>query len=188
MYAVYEKSLNTDGTYQLKMLRKISLAGCNNGIICEELADIIKPTDSFPIGWTIPMAAIYAAAGHTVIIDLKPNNDSETVIYELDTVFGFSYQNWSPIMFRLKELFNEEKEGDFDIENFSYSEEGLSIVYTMTYLTGGIQGGQLKEKWIFPNRSSTNSVLFWPDAMTFFMQKIKEYDPHFLTANIKTTN
>jgi hypothetical protein len=55
MYSWYKRS-NDSGQLRMIWEEQTSIAGCNNGIIANELKDILKPTDNPPIGWTLPIA------------------------------------------------------------------------------------------------------------------------------------
>ena len=162
----------------------MSLAGCNNGIIANELKEIITATDNQPIGWTIPIAEKWNKQDYSVIIDIKPNTE-EIFLCELDRVFGYSFESWSPIMLRLKLLYNDTTKEDLDKSNFIYPDD-TEIIYTMLYLYGSIRDGQLVGTWNPPFGTIT-ALLFWPEAMTFFFEQVKKLDPKFLNAKIKLT-
>src|SRR2546425_7432266 len=103
MYSRYKRIKEDNGQIRLTWEKQISLAGCNKGIIAGELKEIIKPTDNPPIGWSIPIAQKCNTEDYSVVIDIKPNAD-KVFLCELDKVFGFSYDDWSPIMLLLKIL------------------------------------------------------------------------------------
>ena len=182
MYCWY-KHIKQNGVLSLQYEDDLSLAGCNNGIIANELKEILHPEDNPPIGWVIPISEKYNKQDYSVIIDIKPNND-EVFLCELDMVFGYSFSGWSPIMLRLKKLYSDETKEDVDKENFLYPEDP-EIIYTMLYLYGSIENGKINGTWRFPGPSPTNSLLLWPEAMSFFHNQVKEHDPHFLNENIK---
>src|ERR1700722_12879032 len=171
MYHWY-KRLNQNGQIQLTREENMSLAGCNNGIIATELKEILSTTNNAPIGWILPIAEKWNKEEYSAIIDIKPKSSDEVFLCELDKVFGYSYPNWSPIMMRLKILLYEEEEID---KTIFMNDEDPDIIYTMLYLSGGIQNGKLKGTWNFPGPSSTNSLLFWPEAMTFFNEQVKKH-------------
>jgi len=186
MYSIYDRQ-NSNGLTQLKFSKKISLAGCNVGLIPNLLKEKLTAKDTPPIGWTLFIADNFNKKSQSVIIDIKPNNteNSEVFLCELDTVFGFSYIEWTPIMYRLKLLYSNKSPEELDKTNFIYP-DNIEIIYTMLYLAGSFKNGQLTGKWIYPGRSSTNALLLWSEAMTFFHQQVKKHDPDFLNENIKT--
>lgn len=161
---------------------RTSLAGCNNGIIPNELKEIISVSDNPPIGWTIPIADKWNKEDYSVIIDIKPNG-GEVFLYELDRVFGFSYEGWSPIMLKLKLLYNDTTKDEVDKSNFIYP-ENPEVIYTMYYLYGSIRDGKLTGTWSPPYGTIT-ALLFWLDAMTFFVEQVKKFDPDLLTTDFK---
>lgn len=186
MYSIYDKQ-NIDGQIQLKFSKKISLAGCNYGLIPNLLKNKISSDKNPPIGWLLPIAEIYNKKGQSVIIDIKPKNKkySEVFLCELDIIFGFSYNEWSPIMYRLKRLYSNISPGDFDKNDFIYPKE-QEIIYTMLYLVGSFENGKLTGTWNYPGPSPTNALLLWSEAMTFFHRQVKNYDPNFLNEDINT--
>lgn len=183
MYSWYKRT-NENGELHLIWEEQMSLAGCNNGIIANELKEIITATDNQPIGWTIPIAEKWNKQDYSVIIDIKPNTE-EIFLCELDRVFGYSFKSWSPIMLRLKLLYNDTTKEDLDKSNFVYPDD-TEIIYTMLYLYGSIRDGQLVGTWNPPFGTIT-ALLFWPEAMTFFFEQVKKLDPNFLNAKIKLT-
>jgi len=181
MYAVYDRH-RCDERIQLKFSKKISLAGCNSDIIPAMLREKLDCSDNPPLGWELSIAEKYHENSQSIIIDIKPNNAEEVVLCEIDKVFGFSHVGWSPIMLRLVQLYNDHAD-DVGIDKHDFicpEEDDHEIVYTMSYLAGSFKDGELDGKWIFPGRSSTNALLLWPDAMTFFYEQVEKCDPVFL--------
>lgn len=175
MYCLY-KIIEQNGKKEYQFLEQISLAGCNSGIIPKHLRERIGEWDNPPAGWVIPISEIYAQRDQAVVIDIKPESNNETVLCELDKVFGYSHPGWSPIMLRLKELFNENTiDLEIDKSSFLYPDTH-QILYTMSYLNGSFIDGELTGKWIFPKGSPTNGLLMWPDAISFFYDQIKKLD------------
>jgi len=177
MYAWY-KHTKENGQLCLTFAEETSLAGCKNGVIANELKKIINQTDNAPFGWALPIADKWNKEGYSLIIDIKPSSE-EIFLCELDRVFGYCYNEWTPVMLRLKSL---DIEGA-DKKNFIYPDE-TQIIYTMYYLYGSVNNGQLVGTWN-PPRGGITALLFWPEAMTFFIDQVKKYDPNFLSANIK---
>jgi len=184
MYSLYHITNLNNGNRRYAYKARISLAGCNNGIIANGLQEILKSSDTSEIGWSIPIAEKWNLNKLSVIIDIKPNSN-EVFLCELDRVFGYSYREWSPIMLRLNILFNDIATNKMDKKNFIYPNEKSSVIYTMLYLAGSIKNGQLIGTWNFPGPSPTNSLLLWPEAMTYFFQQVKTYNPEFIKSDIK---
>lgn len=181
MYAWYKRN-NIDGKIILQFDEQCSLGGCNNGVIAQELEKILVPTDTANMGWILSISEIWNSQEFSFIIDIKPNS-KEVFLCELDKVYGFSYEQWSPIMLRLKLLHNDVAIEDMDKESFTYP-ENPSVIYTMLYLNGSICNGKLTGTWSPPFGKIT-AVLFWPEAMSFFFEEVKKIDPHFLEQNIQ---
>jgi len=180
MYAWYKRT-NENGHIRLLFERQTSIAGCNNGIIASELKEIISPVDNAPFGWTIPIADKWNKEDLSFIVDIKPNA-KEIFLCELDRVFGYCYDGWSPIMLRLKTLLNDEDQG-LDKKSFFYTDK-TEIIYTMYYLYGSVKNGQLVGTWN-PPWGTITALLFWPEAMTFFFEQVKISDNHFLSSKTK---
>lgn len=53
-------------------------------------------------------------------------------------------------------------------------------IYSFVYLDGTIKGGKLEGPWTAPRRSSTNSVLLWPYALSYFFESIRTQTPRAL--------
>lgn len=144
MYSLYERISDTT-QLRLKFKEQIKLAGCNWGIIPNLLADKLKPTDNSPIGWTLDISGHYNKNNKSVIIDIKPNNKTpEVFLCELDKVIGFTYDEWTPIMYRLNILFSGLQSKDLDKTSFTYPDT-TETIYTMLYLYGSFKNGELVE-------------------------------------------
>jgi hypothetical protein len=98
---------------------------------------------------------------------------------ELDRVFGYTFEGWTPIMLRLKLLFSDTYK--MDKKSFEYPKDP-EIIHTMFYLYGSFANGKLTGTWNPPFGTIT-ALLFWPQAMTFFFDQVKKFDPNFLEAN-----
>lgn len=186
MYALYDRHTD-NGKVRLTLSDKISLAGCNSGLIPNSLKEKLSETDNPPIGWTLHTAYDFNRQNQSVIIDIKPRNKkySEVFLCELDTVFGFSYNEWTPIMYRLKQLYSDITPDQLNKDSFIYP-DNPEIIYTMLYLAGSFRDGQLIGTWNYPGPSPTNALLLWSEAMTFFHRQVKQYDPDFLTEIVAT--
>lgn len=183
MYSIYQKH-NENRQIRLTFAEEISLAGCNNGLVPNALKEKITEADKPPIGWTLHIAKEYNKQGKSIIIDIKPSNN-EVFLCELDSVFGFSYHRWTPTMYRLKILYNDEvSPKEFD-KNFFLCSANSDIIYTQSYLSGSFKNGQLIGTWNPPSPNPKNALLQWAEAMTFFYEQVKKYDPNFLNESIE---
>jgi len=183
MYSWYKRTIENNNVH-LIWEEETSLAGCNNGEVPRELRDIIKPNNTAPVGWVLPFATKWNNNEYSLVIDIKPKSSTEIFLCEIDTVFGFSYAEWSPVMLRLKILCSDTTENDLDKNNFIYQDQDPEIIYTMYYLQGSIKDGKLVGTWKPPFGTITG-LLFWPEAMTFFHKQLESIDPYFLNAEIK---
>lgn len=191
MYALY-KRFDHNGKLRLIWDRDISLAGCNVGIIPQHLKEIIIPEHKYPIGWTIPIAEKYHQKDHSVIIDIKPTNSNEIFLCELDTAFGFCYEDFTPVMYRLINLnpFSQMTVNNTKYEfpypkDLTYNNNQAQVIYMMYYMQGSIQNGRITGSWLPPkNGITTNTSILWPEAMSFFNAKIKEFDPDLVVDQV----
>jgi hypothetical protein len=73
-------------------------------------------------------------------------------------------------MMRLKALFTDQDPKGIDRNDFKLkANEGKDPIYTITYLNGSIEKGELSGTWNLPPRSPTNSALLWCDTIRFFL-------------------
>lgn len=85
-------------------------------------------------------------------------------------------------MLRIVQLYNHYVE-DVQLDKRDFvcpPDDELEIVYTMCYMQGSFKDGELYGRWTFPGQSSTNGVMLWPDAMSFFYRQVEKYNPGFL--------
>jgi hypothetical protein len=184
MYSLYQKQGN-NGQIELHYLKTIHLAGCNNGLIANNLEKKLILDKNPPIGWTLPISNDLNKDNQLVIIDIKPKNREKPEIFlcELDTVIGFSFESWTPIMFRLNILIANVSPDKIDKFNFIYPKD-CDIIYTMLYLSGSFRNGKLIGTWNYPGPSSTNALLLWPEALTFFNHQINKLDQGFFNKKV----
>jgi hypothetical protein len=184
MNYIYQRRVVEDKVHLIyEQGNDVSLAGYKNGIIAKRLKELVKKELATPFAWTIPIAKEYHSKNLSVVIDIKPNSSDEFFFCELDTVFGVCYDGWTPIMYRLKRIFEYEQRGR-DENHFIYDGVGYETIYTMLYLKGSFKDGEFDGNWIYPVRSSTNALLLWPEAASFFYKKIGQFDPQFINSDI----
>ena len=177
--------MTENGQTRLSFSKRIHLAGCNIGLIPKLLFEKLTPDDNPFLGWILSVANDFNKKNQSVIIDIKPRSKSEVFLCELDSVFGFSYHRWTPTMYRLKILYNDAvSPEEFDKNSFLCSANS-DIIYTQSYLSGSFYDGQLIGTWNPPSPNPKNSLLLWAEAMTFFYEQVKKYDPNFLNESVK---
>lgn len=178
MYALYRKSQH-DSMIAFHFVEEISLFGCNRGFIPALLRSEIPPSQGAPFKWELDISKALASTGrvdHGLVIDLKPKNASPNLsLYEIMTVWGHSLPEWTPIMMRLRSLFVDETPADYNQKQFTRQLEDMEDpIFSMMYLAGTVEKGQLVGRWTAPGASPTNSVLLWPETFQFFASKAGE--------------
>jgi hypothetical protein len=97
------------------------------------------------------------------------------VLYELSDVWGYSAKGWTPILFHLRGLVDEDPRRFDQIEFVRMPSEIDDPIFTMMYLRGTVKNGRLDGTWTTPGPSPTNSVLLWPEAFEYFWQQAKKF-------------
>ena len=177
MYSLYAK-IEKPKSFKFSIRENISLFGCNNGYIPWLLKLSLTEKDNEPFKWNIKIQdALKKSDYHnqTIIINLKPNSSDPNIsLFELQEVWGYSSSNWTPVMFYLKGIFVDEEPKEIDLNNFERNKDDIDdFIFSFAYINGTIKNGSLEGKWTAPRPSSTNSVLLWPDAFSYF---ISEYN------------
>jgi hypothetical protein len=66
-------------------------------------------------------------------------------------------------------------------KDLTYSKDQAQVIYMMYYMQGSFQNGRITGSWRPPkNGITTNTSILWPEAMSFFNTKIKEFDPEMI--------
>jgi len=177
MYALYEKIIGKN-IERYKFIEQISLFGCNSGYIPWLLRSKIFKSQSEPLRWHLNIYDSLTANGKyncSLIINLKPKNSSPNLsLYELVDVWGYSESGWTPIMMRLRALFVDDDPTFYDEHNFERNIDDIDDpIFSMMYLAGSINNGQLTGRWTAPGASPTNSVLLWPNTFEYFANEAK---------------
>ena len=190
MYMRYLKT-SSAGRSSYRFAEKIHLFGCNNGFIPWLLERRISPSQGEPFKWHIPIGESLNGVtknntdcnGSALIIDLKPKqNKNNLSLYELEDVWGYSNDGWSPILLRLCGLFVDADPKGVDREKFAISDtEREGPIYEFMYLTGSVKDGKLDGSWNAPPASPTNAALLWPEALTYFFESIRRRTPDLLS-------
>lgn len=178
MYALYNKIQNNDST-RYHFLKQVSLFGCKRGYVPWLLSKQFSTDSTEPLSWHVNIENSLRDVGQdaqTLVIDLKPKNKEENLsLYELSNVWGYSASGWTPIMLHLRGLFIDDNPECYNTKDFIRSPLEIDDpIFSMMYLRGTVDGGQLVGRWTPPGPSPTNSVLLWPDAYKYFWQQGKE--------------
>jgi hypothetical protein len=190
MYSLYIKIPNGDSIkYQLS--DEAHLFGCRVGLIPKLLRLKLTRQESEPLKWHISIeneiTQLYSI-NPAVVIDVKPNsNGKEILLTQLQDVWGYSASGWTPILMKQIVLVTSENEPTFDKKTFLVQRANdANIFYSMLYLNGTIQAGNIVGRWTCPGPSSTNSVLLWPETLSYFIDVITQTTPHFLVPSLQT--
>jgi hypothetical protein len=183
MYYFYKMDSEGRGIH-LQRDREAHLFGCNQGIVAELLRQRISSNVTEPYSWHLPIESTLGEHGEAFVIDLKPNRkDIETSrsLYQLRDVWGYSCNEWTPGMLRLRGIVVDgvprvASSEDLQIE---FSPDHDSI-YTFVLFDGSIRDGKLVGRWTPPPRSSTNSTLLWPQPLNYFFEQIRQTSPGLL--------
>lgn len=184
MYYLYNKILENNRR-RLTRIREISLFGCNSGIIPSILRLGKYDEANKQHDWHIEVEKSLEGIGMpncTIVIDLKSKQrDTNVSLYELVDVWGYSYEDWSPILLLLYGLEVDARPNDVNPVDFIVDPKGYDVpIYEFLYLNGGIAGGKLAGKWIPPPSSPTNAALLWPETLGYFIKCIRQRTPDVL--------
>jgi len=175
MAHILYKVQKTDQGAQYTKRDNVALAGNRNGVIVKYLRAKMNGA-SEPVKWSMNIAEalrILGLDGDALVIDLKPYNREGVVsLFEILNIWGYSAFGWTPIMLQLQELAVDEDPAVISKENFvAPMDRGNRFVYTFLFLSGTIKQGQIEGTWNFTRPSPANSVLLWPEAMDYLMEK-----------------
>lgn len=108
--------------------------------------------------------------GQEILIDLKPSAAKNVSLYRLLDVWGFSYENWTPLALRLETFFvdREEREAEAFKKQFDDSSAERSKVGEFLYVQGGVQGGT----WNWGQVGRVNGALLWKDAFDYLVGEL----------------
>lgn len=137
-----------------------------------------KRAKHFP--WQIDEAGILAeisgppSPDPRLIVDLKPSAKRNVSLYIIRRIWGYSYEEWTPIAVQLEGVFV-----DVEVENPEQFKQRFvlepemqhDIVHEFLYL----QGGTAKGSWNWGMVGRVNGALLWPDAMRFFLGELSRY-------------
>lgn len=176
MYALYTKDSENDG-FRYCFVQPVSLFGCNIGYIPILLRLVTPSGQKEPYAWHINVVKRLAErgqGGHALLINLKPNDATNLSLYELADIWGYSDSGWTPILMHLRGLFVDEDPNNFNVRDFHRSAiEVEDPIFSMMYLSGTVQDGNLRGRWTAPRASATNSVLLWPHTFKYFTEQVE---------------
>jgi hypothetical protein len=103
---------------------------------------------------------------NAIVIDLKPRNKNSVSLFKLLDVWGFSYDDWTPLAVRLETLHAERPVSDPLVFKKSFDDCGSNHAFAVEflYLRGGVKTGT----WNWGAVGRVNGALLWPDAFNHF--------------------
>jgi hypothetical protein len=160
------------GQHHHTLVRQIKLAG-RTGPLARHAA-LLNPDKAVPFRWHATAAELLPYLGaspgaQNILIDLKPRA-KDVSVYQLCDVWGFSYEEWTPIELRLQSLFIEKAEPNPSQFKQSFSDAGSdgSLVAEFLYMLGGVNGGT----WNWGMVGRVNGALLWKDAFDFLTVEV----------------
>lgn len=186
MYAHYRRMQLGNNTTRYQFVEQVSLFGRNAGFITWLLALKTQPSQDEPYAWHLDIRNALAEqdgfAESTLIIDLKPKQARKTLfLYELQDVWGYSDDGWSPILLLLGSLFVDANPAEVDRNDFTRDNSEIeNPVYEFLYLSGTVDGGKLTGTWAPPPSSPTNAALLLPKPLKYFFDCIRARTPDIL--------
>ncbi len=163
------------GPKQYTFIRTIPIAGNTGPLASIQRAK--NPSCKSPFSWhasSSEIVAVIAGASptHEIVIDLKPNVANNVSLYRLLDIWGFSYNEWTPLAVRLEVLFGDLVHGDPEQFKASFSDANAdrSLVGEFLYVQGGTAGGT----WSWGRVGSVNGALLWRDAFDYLSGKLNE--------------
>ena len=175
MFLLY-KVTKTPPACRFDLLRPTHLFGCNAGLVARYLRRVIPTDANQPYPWNFKVADALRALepdADAFVIDLKPNEDGNASRYEVVEVVGYSGNEWTPAMMKMRALLVDETTVEYPRERFVLSQcSELKEVITFLHFSGSIKNGVLSEKWLPPGQSSTNSTLLFPHVLNYFRSQL----------------
>jgi hypothetical protein len=187
MYARYKRvRVGTNATRYEVQEEDISLFGCNKGYIPRLLKMKLPKSIPEPYKWHVDVVKELGEhpdyPNSSLLIDLKPKqNKTNLSLYEVMDVWGYTANQWSPILLRLNGLFVDKDPSVVQRNDFVRKDaDVVSPIYEFLYLDGWVEGLKLVGRWNPPPASPTNAALLWPDSLKYFLQCIRATTPEVL--------
>ena len=170
-FLLYKVTPLADGHRAYQQVKEVVLAG--GGLIYEACKKYLGEAD---VGWTVSCKDLLSAGGydtaeHSLVIDIAPNRKHSVDLFEIQSISGYSYPEWTPLMVTFVELFaGEEPDGDVQEfkRRFDDNRCNRRKVREFLYLTGGYSEGT----WNWGGNSRTTAALLWDDAWNYFQRQI----------------
>lgn len=186
MYYLYQHSQTPQGV-RFVCLRDVRLFGCRAGEIPRLLRAQLPPKQSEPFPWHVSVEAVLSAQCQALLIDLKPNYKNPQAalsLFQVRDAWGYSAYGWAPGMLRLRGISVDGRPQISDPKDFVVEfEPHHESIYTFLYLEGTVREGALLGRWTAPRPSSTNSVLLWPEPLSYLVRQIQETNPQTINLN-----
>lgn len=182
MFATFKKEIGQART-KFRAGKKISLFGCDNGWIPWLVQEMIPPRQNEPYVWhlhmddglALPTVRKEFPNASAIIVDIKPAARNEFFVCELLDVYGYSSDEWTPLLWRMRVLEHGEPKADH-LADFDAPNDG-EIIYEFLYAMGSVSNGRIDGTWNPPKPSPTNGVLLWPAPLKYFMECIRSGAP-----------
>jgi len=161
------------GDRDYSLARTVQIAGTNGPL--KRVHDRSVPPSPHPFGWHANGADIVAALhGSTpdqeVVIDLKPRQKGNLSLYRLRSVWGFTYEWWTPLALHLETIFVDQEVEDPQSAKARFSDHGTTRdqVGEFLYVQGGFVGGT----WNWGMVGRVNGALLWSDALHYLVPRL----------------
>src|ERR1700730_1953670 len=146
MYATFEKTIGRNRT-SYDSGKQVQLFGCNEGWIPWFVKLGMPSGQSEPYAWhvriedavALPDVGAERPKASAILIDIKPGSKDSFLIFELLDVYGYSADEWTPMLWRMRVLANAGPK-DNHLEDFDASNDG-AIIYNFVYAMGGVIDG-----------------------------------------------
>ena len=111
-------------------------------------------------------------AKQSIVIDLKPHVAGNVSLFRLRDIWGFSFEQWTPLALRLQALFVDQAAVNPAVFKNSFSETGTRPQHVGEFLY--VQGGVTKGTWNWGMVGRVNGAILWPDAFRFLAGSLQE--------------
>jgi len=110
--------------------------------------------------------------GFEIVIDLKPKVAENISLYRFMNIWGFSYEDWTPVALHLEALFRDRSDPSPEKfkKRFLDKDAERSQLVTFLYLKGGVKNGT----WSWGMAGRVNGALLWPDVLDYFCESLKK--------------
>ena len=170
-----------NGRLRFVLQDETPLFGCNEGVVAKALSDQIPDGQQQPWCWHVDVSDVMQhqhSTGDVFIMDLSPGQEQNNNIfsfYELLDVWGYSYNDWTPALLRLRCLLDNKRDERLNRNDFTINREVEGPIFSFTSFSGGIYNGQLSGTWRAHNPAPGNSVLLWSENLGYFIRIIQQF-------------